>query len=280
MSVRAVESAGQCESPGIAVVIAAFDEERRIGAAVGAAAGITGVAMVLVVDDGSRDRTAALAEAAGAQVLRHGAKRGKGAAMETSAKAVRLIEAAAPDTPAHYVLFLDADLGASAAAAGPLTEPVCSGAADMAVGLLPATRLRLGGRGTVAALAREGIRRATGWEPEQPLSGQRCLSRAALAAARPFASGFGAEVGMIIDVLRRGLTVVEVEVPLEHRPTGTGLRGQRHRARQFADVARALAARELGPALARRGRRFRTGVRAAAVAARRTARRRREWTHR
>jgi hypothetical protein len=37
--------------------------------------------------------------------------------------------------------------------------------------------------------------------------------------------------------------VVEVEVPLAHRATGSDWRSQLHRARQFAAVARALAAR-------------------------------------
>jgi hypothetical protein len=40
--------------------------------------------------------------------------------------------------------------------------------------------------------------------------------------------------------------VREVEVPLAHRATGTDWRAQVHRARQFADVARALAVRRVG----------------------------------
>ncbi|QBI51908.1 glycosyltransferase family 2 protein [Streptomonospora litoralis] len=260
-------------SPGLAVVIAARDEEWLIGATVRAAAALPGAAVVLVVDDGSRDDTAAVAGAAGALVLRHGANRGKGAAMETGAEGVRLLEDAAPRSAPRHLLFLDADLGESAAGAAPLAEPVCSGAADMTIALLPPTRLRLGGHGYVGAFARDGIRRATGWEPEQPLSGQRCLTRAAFESVRPLAAGFGAETGMTVDVLRMGFTVVEVDVPLEHRPTGTDLRGQLHRARQFAAIARALAERELRPALARRGRRLRQDVRAAASATAATARR-------
>jgi hypothetical protein len=46
---------------------------------------------------------------------------------------------------------------------------------------------------------------------------------------------------MTIDAKRKGLRITEVEVPLAHRATGTGLRAQVHRARQFADVAWALA---------------------------------------
>jgi hypothetical protein len=49
---------------------------------------------------------------------------------------------------------------------------------------------------------------------------------------------------MTIDLLRQGLRVTEVEVPMAHRATGGDWRAQLHRARQFAGVAWALAARE------------------------------------
>jgi hypothetical protein len=92
----------------------------------------------------------------------------------------------------------------------------------------------------VVSLSGAGIERATGWRPAQPLNGQRCLTRAAFEAGRPLAAGFGVETGLTIDLLRRGLRIREVEVPLAHRATGTDWRSQLHRARQFADVARAL----------------------------------------
>ncbi|WP_017539855.1 glycosyltransferase [Nocardiopsis halophila] len=253
------------QGPGVAAVIAAKDEADRIGATVRAVRGLPGVDLVVVVDDGSADATAEAALAAGARVLRHSRNRGKGAAMESGAEGVRLLEAGtAEGAPRHrHLLFLDADLGATASGAVPLIGPVERGEADMAVALFPATRMRLGGHGFVVRLARDGIRRATGWEPEQPLNGQRCLTRAAFESALPLAHGFGVETGLTIDVLHAGLRVVEVEVPLEHRATGTDLRAQVHRARQFTDVARALAARELAPALARRLRR--TGREASAT---------------
>jgi hypothetical protein len=49
---------------------------------------------------------------------------------------------------------------------------------------------------------------------------------------------------MTIDLLRLGLRVTEVQVPMAHRATGGDWRSQVHRARQFAGVAWALAARE------------------------------------
>jgi hypothetical protein len=106
-----------------------------------------------------------------------------------------------------------------------------------------ATTVKLGGHGLVVGLSGAGIRRATGWQPAQPLNGQRCLTRAAFEAARPLARGWGVETALSIDLLRKGLRVTEVKVELAHRATGTGMQAQLHRAHQLTDVARALATR-------------------------------------
>jgi glycosyltransferase involved in cell wall biosynthesis len=226
----------------VAVVIPARNEADRIQATVSAAARLGGVGLVVVVDDGSRDGTAAAARRAGAAVMRHARNRGKSAAMETGAEAVRLLDQREHRDAPRHLLFLDADLADTAAMAGPLIEPVTAGKADMTIAIFAAT-VKLGGHGLVVGLSGAGIRRATGWQPTQPLNGQRCLTRAAFEAARPLARGWGAETGLTIDLLRKGLRVTEVEVELAHRATGTGLRAQLHRAHQLADVARALAAR-------------------------------------
>jgi glycosyltransferase involved in cell wall biosynthesis len=226
----------------VAVVIPAFNEADRVGATAAAAGTLTGVDLVVVVDDGSRDGTASVAQQAGAAVLRHARNRGKAAAMETGAEAIRLLDQRDQRAQPRHLLFLDADLGATAAAAGPLITPVAEGAADMTIAVF-AARVKLGGHGLVVRLSAAGIRRATGWVPAQPLNGQRCLTRAAYDAARPLASGFGVETAMTIDLKRKGLRITEVEVPLAHRATGTDLKAQLHRARQFADVARALTTR-------------------------------------
>jgi glycosyltransferase involved in cell wall biosynthesis len=207
-----------------------------------AAAGIAGVALVIVVDDGSGDATASAARRAGAAVMRHGRSRGKGAAMETGAEAARLLDQREHRDRPRHLLFLDADLAETAALAGPLVDPVTAGAADMTIAVFTTT-VKLGGHGLVVGLSGTGIRRATGWRPVQPLNGQRCLTRAAFEAARPLAYGWGVETGLTIDLLRKGLRVTEVEVELAHRATGTGLRAQMHRAHQLTDVARALATR-------------------------------------
>ena len=185
------------------------------------------------------------AQEAGACVVSHPRSRGKAAAMEAGAEAVRLLEAR--DSRAHprHLLFLDGDLAQTAGEAAALTEPVVAGEADMTIAVF-ASRVKQGGHGFVVALSGAGIERATGWRPAQPLNGQRCLTRAAFEAARPLASGFGVETALTIDLLRLGMRVKEVEVALAHRATGTDWRAQVHRARQFADVARALAVRQPG----------------------------------
>ncbi|NUR89171.1 MAG: glycosyltransferase, partial [Nonomuraea sp.] len=188
-----------------AVVIAAKDEAERIGPTVTAALALPGVDLVVVVDDGSYDKTGKVARAAGARVVRHSRNRGKAAAMESGAEAVRLLDG---DTPRH-LLFLDADLGASAETAAALVEPVRAGKADLAIAMF-ANRVKLGGHGIVVRVARDGIRRATGFTATQPLNGQRCITRAAFEAARPLAHGFGVETGMTIDLLRKGYRVREV----------------------------------------------------------------------
>jgi glycosyltransferase involved in cell wall biosynthesis len=226
----------------VAVVIPAYNEADRVGGTVAAAATLDGADTVVVVDDGSRDGTARAAREAGAAVLRHARNRGKAAAMETGAEAVRLLDQREGRPQARHLLFLDADLGATAAAAGPLITPVTAGAADMTIAVF-ASRVKLGGHGFVVRLSAAGIRRATGWAPVQPLNGQRCLTRAAYDAARPLARGFGVETAMTIDLKRKGLRILEVEVALAHRATGNDLTAQLHRARQFADIAWALTTR-------------------------------------
>ena len=188
----------------IAVVIPAKDESDRIRDTVTAAAGLPGVDLILVVDDGSRDGTARAAELAGATVMRHARTRGKAAAMETGAEAVRLLDQHEDrDRPAAPALPRRRSRQ-QRGVRGPLTEPVTAGPADMTIAAFSST-VKLGGHGIVVGLSGAGIRRAIGWAPAQPLNGQRCLTRAAFEAARPLAPGFGVETALTIDLLRQGL---------------------------------------------------------------------------
>lgn len=223
----------------VAVVIPAKDEAERIAPTVTAAAGLPHVDLVIVVDDGSGDATARLAEAAGARVVRHESNHGKAAAMMTGAK-----YAAAHDDPLapRAVLFVDADLGASAANLAALIGPVLAGEADLTVANIPRANSS-GGGGRVVRLAQRTVAARTGRQFAQPLNGMRCITRPALASALPLASGWGVEVGMLLDVLAAGHRVVEVPVEFTHRATGTDLAGVLHRGKQMRDVARVAAGR-------------------------------------
>ncbi|HEV3353614.1 MAG TPA: glycosyltransferase family 2 protein, partial [Acidimicrobiales bacterium] len=225
-------------SPLVVAVVAARNEAPTVGATVAALLALREVDRVLVVDDGSRDRTADEAQAAGATVLRLPRNRGKGDA----------VAAAVEVTPeADVYLLVDGDVGGSAAAARALLQPVLDDEADMTVGVLPAAGKR-GGFGFVRDLSAAGAARATGWRPTTPLSGQRAL-RAEVLRAIDLAPGFGLETALNIDAERAGARVVEVPVVMEHRHTGRGPRGFSHRARQGAAVVRALWPRLTSPRL-------------------------------
>ena len=226
----------------MAVIIPAKDEADRIAATVRACRSIPRVDLVVVVDDGSADGTQDHARAAGAVTVRHSVGRGKASALETGASVVGMRDYV--DGPARLLLFVDADLGDSAAACAELVPPIVDGVADMAIAV-PPKQTGAGGRGRVVRLARSAIAVATGWSPVAPLSGQRCLTRQAYEAAAPLAEGWGVEVGLTIDVLVAGMTVIEVPCDITHRVTGNDSAGRLHRASQYKDVLRAVAGRRL-----------------------------------
>ncbi len=213
----------------VSVVFPAHNEAARIGASVRAAKALPEVAQVIVVDDGSDDETASLAERAGAKVIRLSANLCKAEALRQG------VLAAVGDV----VLTLDADLGESVAEAARLLQEVTSGRADLAIATLP-KRPHRGGLGLVVGLARFGIRRLTGRLMQAPLSGQRACRRQALLELGDLGRGWQVEVRMTIQALRRGLSVVEVETAMTHRATGRRPKDVWHRGGQFVGVAQAL----------------------------------------
>lgn len=241
---------------GVAAIIPAKDEATRIAATIRSVRQIDSIDMIVVVDDGSSDGTAAVAASEGALVIRHPRNRGKAAAMATGAALVAS-HASEPGGGPRTLLFVDGDLEESAANLGVLIPPVLKGEVDMTIATLPAQKTKGGGHGFVVRLARQGIEDLTGFRAVQPLSGMRCLTREAFAAALPLARGWGVEVGLTVDVLAAGLRVREVPCELHHRVTGTDWRSQLHRARQYRDVALALAVRRVRQRSRRHGRRDR-----------------------
>jgi glycosyltransferase involved in cell wall biosynthesis len=214
----------------LAAIVAARNEEERLGETLAALRRAFPGARLIVADDASTDRTPEIAAENGAALARTERRLGKGGANTLAAE--QLLAEGEPQA----VLLCDGDLGASAARLAELVRVLEAGGADLAVGSF-ARRLG-GGFGIALGFARRTVAKRAGRDLGAPLSGQRALTPAALRAVLPFARGFGMETAMDIDAIRAGLRVVEVELDLEHRPTGRTAAGFRHRARQLADIAR------------------------------------------
>jgi glycosyltransferase involved in cell wall biosynthesis len=106
-------------------VIPAYNEEFRVQGVIRAILPFTDV--VLAVDDGSSDRTAASAREAGATVVRHRINRGQGAALKTGTQgALRL--------GADIIIHMDADGQHDPAMIPALVRPIENGEADVVFG--------------------------------------------------------------------------------------------------------------------------------------------------
>ncbi|MGY1698707.1 glucosyl-3-phosphoglycerate synthase [Geodermatophilus sp. SYSU D00766] len=196
----------------VSVVLPARDEAATVGGLVAdlVARWVRAVPLVdevLVVDSDSTDRTAEVARAAGAEVVAaadvlpaHGSRPGKGEALWKALAA----------TDGDLVVFLDADLLGDVAHYVPgLLAPLLT---DPQVGYVKGcyTRpLEVDGRSTpagggrVTELTARPLLNAL-W-PElagfvQPLGGEYAGRRAALEQV-PFLSGYGVEVGLLVDLL-------------------------------------------------------------------------------
>jgi glycosyltransferase involved in cell wall biosynthesis len=212
------------------VIVSAYQEADRIAATVAALREVFPDSRVLVADDGSTDGTAEAAAGAGAEVVSAPRNIGKGGA--TTLAAERVLARAWEPSPPVFVLC-DGDLASTATHLPALVEAVRSGSCDLAVAGF--ARRVGGGFGLAKGFARWAIRRRCGLETNAPISGQRALSGEAFRVAVPFGARFGMEIAMTVDVVRAGLRVREVELPLEHRATGKTFRGFLHRGRQLKD---------------------------------------------
>ena len=106
----------------IGVVIPALDEERAIGRVL---ADIPDwVDTIVVADNGSRDKTAAVAKSAGATVISE-PERGYGAACQSGIKALG---------PVDIVVFLDGDYSDHPGEMAALVDPIIAGEAALVIG--------------------------------------------------------------------------------------------------------------------------------------------------
>jgi glycosyltransferase involved in cell wall biosynthesis len=173
---------------------------------------------VVVVDNGSRDRTAEVARAAGATVVREPV-RGYGAACLAG-----LAHLAARGAPPEIVVFLDADGSDDPSELPRLLEPIASGAADLVIGSRTLGHCEPGalpihqraGNGVATALIRLLYRhRFTDLGPFRAIRWQ------ALETLRMRDVGYGWTVEMQVRALRHRLRVVEVPVTYRRRAGGT-----------------------------------------------------------
>jgi glucosyl-3-phosphoglycerate synthase len=217
-----------------AAVIPARDEAATLPSTLGAITQALDPSYLLVVDDGSRDATPSVARSFGAEILAAsppGRPAGKGHALRLG-----LLRAREHDPEA--ILLADADLGHSALHLADLLAAIDEDH-PVAVAAFPPAGDK-GGFGLVKSFSRRAIARRTGYTPTEPLSGQRAILTDLLTVLPGIAPGFGAEVGMTLDLLSAGIKPREIPLPLNHRPTGRNLPGFAHRARQGLDVLRAL----------------------------------------
>jgi glycosyltransferase involved in cell wall biosynthesis len=118
----------------IAVIIPALNEEEAIGIVVREVPRHL-VSEILVVDNGSSDRTVEVARAAGARVIRE-PMRGYGAACLAGAAAVE---------DADILVFLDGDRSDDPAELPAILQPVLEGRADLTIGARVPDRTQAGG---------------------------------------------------------------------------------------------------------------------------------------
>jgi glycosyltransferase involved in cell wall biosynthesis len=195
---------------GVTVVLPALDEAEALPAAL--ASFPPGVDL-LVVDNGSRDATAAVAAAAGARVVA-GPRRGFGAACWAGVQA-------SPE--AEVLAFADADGSFDGADLIAVAAPVLRGQADLVIGSRTAGAREAGAMPAYAVAANRAIGLACRLLFGVPLSDLgpfRAIRRDSLLALGVRDRGQGWPLEMIGRAGRAGLRVVEV--PVRYRPRAGG----------------------------------------------------------
>lgn len=168
---------------------------------------------VLVVDDGSSDDTASIAQDAGARVHRLALNRGKGNAVREGCGCAI----------GDVVVLIDAD-GQDDAAEIPLLLDAIENGADMVIGSRFLGQFK---PGAITRINRMGTRLLTvimnvlfGGKTTDCLAGFRAFRRSILDRIEISATGYDIEVDMLVSVLRAGGHVAEVPVSRGRRQDG------------------------------------------------------------
>jgi len=194
----------------VLVAIPAHNEDRYIGSVVLKlrAAGY----QVLVVDDGSSDRTADIAAAAGAVIVQHSENQGKASAVRSAFEEARKLGVDA-------LVLLDGDSQHDPFEVEQVVEPVVAGRADMVVGSRFAgvrsriPRWRMFGQHTLTVATNIG----SGVRVSDSQSGFRAFSRRAIEGMRLQHVGFSVESEMQFEARALGLVVEEVPITVHYR---------------------------------------------------------------
>jgi glycosyltransferase involved in cell wall biosynthesis len=187
------------------VVIPAFNEEEGIASVVEALGGLYSFPEILVVDDGSTDRTAERAEAAGARVVRHPYNKGNGAAVKTGLREAR----------GRVVLLFDADAQHDPKDVVKVLDPV--GVHDMVIGARSPSD-----QGAIRALGNAVFNALASWLTSRPIpdltSGFRAVRRERmLEILHLLPNGFSYPTTSCLAFLKAGLSVTFVRVKAHRR---------------------------------------------------------------
>lgn len=214
----------------IDVVIPAHNEEAYLATTLDALTGVCNVSSVIVVDDGSTDRTADIAEKHHVKLVRLHRNQGKSAALMAGVR----------ESKSDFILMLDADLGASACEATKLIDAYPIGENACVVALFPVIPGRGGGLGLAVRVARMASNIMGGWTMSAPLSGQRLLRRDTLEKIFPLPYGFGLETAMNVRLGKANVHLIEVPTQMDHRVTQNDFRGRIHRLKQLIHLVMAI----------------------------------------
>ena len=182
----------------VSIVIPAYNEEATVAKVVSVARKLSYVDEVIVVDDGSTDRTVEEAENAGATVISHIMNEGKGSAIKTGFK----------NSHGDIVAFIDADVSNfTSEKIDKIIRPILEDKTDI-------TKTKFAREsGRVTELTAKPL---LGFffpelSYEQPLSGQFAGKRSALNKIR-FEKDYGVDVGIVLDADVHGIKILEVDI--------------------------------------------------------------------